>query len=401
MTVTAIIAEFNPFHNGHQLLAQAAREAGGKNSAVVAILSGNWVQRGAPALLPKGARARAALLSGIDLVVELPLAHAMSTAERFAYGGIALAEALGCVDFLAFGSETGALPPLEQCAAALLDPKVDAALREGLGEGLSYAAARQQAVARHLGEEAAAPLSRPNDTLAVQYLYELQRRKSPIRPFTIPRQGARHHDPREDEGSATASAAWVRERFQSGDLEAALPYLPPASWESLEQAVETGRWADPAKLELPLLAALRRMEPRDFAALPDLSEGLENRLWSAAGQGASLEEVLDLAVTKRYPRARLRRALLAACLGIPKEASRQPPPYLRVLGMNQRGAAVLSQAKKTASLPVSHSLARLERLGGRAGETARLEARATDLHGLLFREPVPRGTDYTNSIITV
>lgn len=401
MTVTAIIAEYDPFHNGHQLLARAARQNGGEDSGVVAILSGNWVQRGEPALLPKGERTRAALLSGVDLVVELPLAYAMATAERFSYGGVALAESLGCVDFLAFGSESGALPPLERCAAALLDPAVDAALREGLKEGLSYAAARQQAVARRLGEEAAVPLSRPNDILAVQYLWELRRRGSAIRPFTIPRRGAGHHAPHGNRETATASASWLRERFLAGDREAVLPYLPPASREALERAAETGRWADPARLELPLLAALRRMEPRDFAALPDLSEGLERRLWAAAGRGTSLEEVLELTVTKRYPRARIRRLLAAACLGIPKDAGRQPPPYLRVLGMNQTGAKILAKAKKTAALPVSHSLARLERLGGRAGETARLEARAADLYTLLFQKPAPRGTDYTNGIIIV
>ena len=216
MTVTAIIAEYNPFHNGHQRLARAAREAGGEGSGVVAVLSGNWLQRGEPALLPKGERVQAALLSGVDLVVELPLPYAAATAERFAYGGVALAEALGCVDRLAFGCEAGELLPLEQCAAALLDPGVDAAIREGLGEGLSYAAVRQRAVAACLGEEAAAPLSRPNDTLAVQYLYELKRRGSAIQPLPVLRQGAGHHSDAADEVTSTASASWIRGRFQIG-----------------------------------------------------------------------------------------------------------------------------------------------------------------------------------------
>ena len=401
MTVTAIIAEYNPFHNGHQRLARAAREAGGEGSGVVAVLSGNWLQRGEPALLPKGERVQAALLSGVDLVVELPLPYAAATAERFAYGGVALAEALGCVDRLAFGCEAGELLPLEQCAAALLDPGVDAAIREGLGEGLSYAAARQRAVAACLGEEAAAPLSRPNDTLAVQYLYELKRRGSAIRPLPVLRQGAGHHSAAADEVTSTASASWIRGRFLAGEEEVLRPYLPPASWEGLEAARKAGRWADPARLELPLLAALRRMAPQDYAALPDLSEGLEHRLQAAVREGTSLQEVLERAGTRRYPQARVRRILLAAYLGIPKETSRQPPPYLRVLGMNKTGIRILAKAKKTASLPIFHSLARLERQGGRAGELARLEARSTDLYGLLYEKPVPCGTDYTNSIAIV
>lgn len=397
MLVTAIIAEFNPFHNGHELLVRAARAEGG-DCGVVAILSGNWLQRGEPALLPKGERVRAALASGVDLVLELPLPYAAATAERFAYGGVALAEALGCVDRLAFGSETGALPPLEQCAAALADPRLDELLRRELTGGLPYAAARQRAVAELFGEETAAPLSRPNDTLAVQYLYELGKRQSAIRPFTIGRQGA-GHDSGAPQGM-TASASWLRERFLAGEREALPPYLPAVSRESLEEAARTGRWADPARLELPLLAVLRRMGPRDFAALPDISEGLENRLMAAVREGRSLREVLERAKTRRYSHARLRRLLLAAYLGIPKDASHQPPPYLRVLGMTSAGAKILARAKEAAALPVSQSLARLERLGGRAAEFARLEARATDLYGLLCQPPLPCSTDYTNPVIT-
>lgn len=396
MTITAIIAEYNPFHNGHRLLAQAAREGEGDH-AIVAILSGNWTQRGAPALLPKGERVRAALLSGVDLVLELPLPYAAATAERFAYGGVALAEALGCVDRLAFGSESGDLALLERCAAALLDPRMDETLRQRMSGGIPYAAARQQAVAELFGEETAAPLSRPNDTLAVQYLYELQRRGSKIRPFTISRQGAGHHSDTPDGG--IASASWIREQFLAGEREAFRPYLPKDSWESLERAAETGRWADPARLELPLLAALRRMSREDFSALPDLSEGLENRLMAAVKESVSLREVLERAKTKRYSHARLRRILLAAYLGIPKEAAHQAPPYLRVLGMNRTGAKVLARAKETAGLPISQSLAKLERLGGTAADFARLEARSTDLYGLLCPTPFPCGTDYTNSII--
>ena len=141
--------------------------------------------------------------------------------------------------------------------------------------------------------------------------------------------------------------------------------------------------------------------PQDYTTLPDLSEGLEHRLQAAVREGTSLQEVLERAGTRRYPQARVRRILLAAYLGIPKEASRQPPPYLRVLGMNKTGIRILAKAKKTASLPISHSLARLERQGGRAGELARLEARSTDLYGLLYEKPVPCGTDYTNSIAIV
>jgi len=397
MQVAGIIAEYNPFHTGHQLLTQAVRRAGA--DAVVAVMGGNWLQRGGPALFPKEIRARAALRSGVDLVLELPVPCATATAERFARGGVSLLLALGCVDVLAFGSECGRLEPLERCAAALADPRLDGEIRRRLGEGLPYAAARQQGVEALFGPETAGPLSRPNDTLAVQYLRELARLGGNLAPFPFPRQGAGHHSRRPGPGEGTASASWLRERLLAGDWEDAAPYLPPESRDIFAEAMETGRWAEPSRLELPMLAVLRRMEEKDFARLPDVSEGLEHRLAAAVKTAATLPQLLERAGTKRYPQARLRRVLAAAYLGIPKEMAGAPPPYLRVLGMTPRGGSVLSRAKKTAALPLSHSLARLERAGGSAAAFARLESRAADLYGLLYRDPAPCGTDYRLPLI--
>lgn len=407
MKTTAIIAEYNPFHNGHRLLIQAARAAGA--TAVIAVMGGNWLQRGLPALFPKEVRTRAALLSGVDLVLELPLPYAAATAQRFAYGAVALLSALGCVDALAFGSESGSLPLLEACAAALSDPRLDGEqgeLRRRLDAGLPYAAARQQAVEALFGPETAAPLSRPNDTLAVQYLWELRRVSSPISPFTIPRQGAGHDSaapclPEDGDLPPTASASWLRRRILAGEIAETRPFLPAPAWEVFREAWEQGLWADPARLELPLLASLRRMSLSGLSALPDLSEGLEHRLFTAIRGSRTLPELLDRAKTRRYPHARLRRILLAAYLDIPAGAAFSPPPYIRVLGMTAAGREVLSRAKRTAALPVSSSPARLERLGGAAGDFAALEARSTDLYGLLLPGGLPCGTEYTNGIIVM
>lgn len=398
MTVAGIIAEYNPFHTGHGMLVDAVRRAGA--DAVVAAMGGNWLQRGEPALFPKEVRARAALQSGVDLILELPLPYAAATAERFASGGVGLLLALGCVDILAFGSESGQLGPLQECAAALADPRLDEEIRRRMSEGLSYAAARQQGVETLLGPDAAALLSRPNDTLAVQYLWELARSGKPgkrLRPFTIPRQGAGHDSdgPSSGEGEpATASAAWLRQRLLEGDRDAVLPYLPAGSLQAVFSAMDAGQWADPALLELPLLSTLRRMDAANFADLPDVSEGLEHRLAAAVRSSASLGELLDEAVTKRYPRSRLRRVLLSAYLGIPKNASFIPPLYLRVLGMTAKGEKILTRAKRTAALPISHSLARLAKTGETAAAMAALESRATDLYSLLLQERRPCGTDY-------
>ena len=192
MAVAGIIAEYNPFHRGHAWQIQEVRRRLGADTAVVACMSGNFVQRGDFAILAKHPRAEAALAGGVDLVLELPTPWSAATAERFAWGAVFILSALGCVDTLAFGSECGELPPLERCAAALREPRLDKELRRRMGEGLSYAAARQQGVEALYGPEAAVPLARPNDTLAVQYLVELAKVGGSIRPFTIPRQGAGH-----------------------------------------------------------------------------------------------------------------------------------------------------------------------------------------------------------------
>lgn len=399
MTVAGIIAEYNPFHNGHLLLARAVRRAGAE--AVVAVMGGNWLQRGEPALFPKEVRVRAALAGGIDLVLELPAAYAAATAQRFARGGVGLLMGLGCVDILAFGSESGDLSLLGRCAGALADPRLDGEIRRRMESGIPYAAARQQGVRALFGEELSIPLSRPNDTLAVQYLREMDRLGGGLTPFTIPRQGAGHHSmaPRDDTPLPTASAAWLRETILSGGWREAAPYLPERCREVFSEAMARGRLASPDRLELPLLSALRRMDEAEFAALPDLSEGLERRLAAAVHDSGSLAGLLERAVTKRYPRARLRRILLAAYLGIPKEASAAPPPYLRVLGMNPRGARVLRLAKKRASLPLSHSLARLRELGGAAEQFALLESRAGDLYELLLPRPRGCGGEFSRKVI--
>ena len=405
MRITGIIAEYNPFHNGHLFLVQAARRAGA--DAVAVVMGGNWLQRGEPALFPKEVRARAALRCGVDLVLELPLPYAAAPARQFAGGGVAALASLPGLDTLAFGCESGGLPPLLRCLRALEHPALDRELRRLMGAGLPYAAARQQAVAALAGEEAAAPLSRPNDTLAVQYLQALAGLSGrEIRPLAVPRQGAGHNSaapssPAPGEGGLpTASASWIRGRLMAGDWQGAAGFLPAASLRTLEEAARAGRMVDPARLELPLLAVLRRMSREEFARLPDLSEGLEHRLWGAVRQGKGLAELLALAGTKRYPTARLRRILLAAYLGIPAGADRRPLPYLRVLGMTPRGAEALAVCRRAGmALPVSHSLSRLKGLGGEAGALAELEGRAGDLYGLLYPVPECCGGEYRLPLI--
>ena len=393
MKIAGIIAEYNPLHRGHLLPAEAARAAGATHT--VAVMSGNFVQRGEPALCPWPYRVAAALQSGIDLVVQLPLPYAAATAEHFAGGAVATLDALGCVELLVFGSETGEIAPLER-AASLLDSPAFSAVLAAQPEDCTFAAARQQAVAALGDEQTARLLSSPNNILGIEYLRALHRLGSDIRPLTLRRCGALHDKAPVGD---SVSAGWLRQQFRAGnDI---TDYLPKAMAEQLLLAEKDGAIPSPALWERPLMAHLRTMSESELSVLPDIREGLEHRLYRAIRTAATPEEVLTLTKSKRYTHARLRRILLAAALGIPAGLSVAPPPYLRVLGMTPRGAGILAIAKKRAKLPMDASPAALEKTGEAAARFARLEAHATDLYRTVTPALAPCGTEYTQPLIKV
>lgn len=392
MQVTAIIAEWNPLHRGHLLPIQAARQLGATH--IAAILSGNFVQRGEPALCPWQYRATAALSSGVDLVLQLPLPYAVSTAQHFAGGAVASLAALGAVDSLIFGSECGDLAALRSVAAALDSPLLPAALAPHLQKGLPFAAARQAAVHSLLGKNASL-LSSPNNILGIEYLRALRQLGSGIQPLTISRQGAPHDaaEPAAD----LPSASQLRQRFLSGqDIS---PSLPPAMAEQLELARRQGALPQRELWERAFLARLRAMTEADYSALPDVTEGLEHRLYRASRTAKSPEELLAAAKTKRYTHARLRRILLSAMLELPAGLSAEEPPYLRVLGFTAKGAEILNRAKERHALPLSASLAELEKTGETAARFAALEARAADLYHAFTPGLAPCGSEYTTPVI--
>ncbi len=396
MKLCAVIAEYNPFHKGHAAHLQACREAGA--SHIVAVMSGNFVQRGDVALLEKRLRCRAALLGGADLVLGLPLPYACATAERFAYGGVLLVEALGCVDMLSFGSECGRVAPLQNLARLLESPALTQLLRTHLQEGQTFAKARQQAVADLAGQQDAKLLKSPNNILGVEYLRRLQLLGSSIEPHTLARLGSGHDSQQAAQGIASASL--VRQLLEQGQTRQALDYLPTAGAQIVHQALQDGLApATLQRLEAAILAVLRTKSREQLAALPDIAEGLEHRLQAAIAVSTSLQELLECLKTKRYTLARLRRLVLYAFLGVEAALCRRPPPYLHVLGFNQRGREVLAKAAKTASLPLSHSLAKLERLGGDCTAFARLEARAGDLYALATPRRQPCGLEYSGQLV--
>ena len=396
MKIGGVIAEFNPFHSGHAALCASARRAGVTH--LVAVMSGNFVQRGDLAITDKRVRAACALSCGVDLVLELPLPWAMATAQVFARGAVGALAACGCVDVLTFGSECGQESVLRDLAAGVDCPSVQERLRALLPLGLTYAKTRQQAVREVLGDGLAGHLASPNDLLGIEYLRQAGALGWEPEMLLTKRRGV-SHDAGQPAGEY-ASASWLRANAASFDDLAR--YMPSPCLELLTAAERDGLFpADKSKLDSAILSHLRRLSRQELSRLPDLSEGLENRLYSAIRCARTVAE-LELAVkTKRYTLARVRRLILSAFLDIQKGDSAGVPPYLRVVGLNAKGGQILRVMGRTATLPVDSSLARLSLLQGRCKQLAALEERATDLYSLALPTPLPCGYEKSARVVVV
>lgn len=397
MRIAGIIAEYDPFHKGHAAHIAATRaENGGQATHVVAVISGNFTQRGEPALVNKFCRAEMALAAGVDLVLELPLPWAMAPAEHFAAGGIAILKGLGCVDLLSFGSECGDVETLKALAALSDTPDYRNALKKQLSLGIPYAAAGQAAAASILGEEIASALASPNNTLGIEYLRAMLHQKAVFDAFTLLRQGALHNENAPNQGFASASL--IRSLINEGEIEEALSYMPKESETVLKYAITHGEApANKQLLEQSILPILRRMTPEEMATLPYLSEGLENRLYNISRTVGNFDELLEQLKTRRYPLARLRRVLWSAVIGLTSKDTLGLPPYIRVLGMNARGLEILSSAKPT--LPIVTRVAQLRDLNAHCQRVFSLECTATDLYGLTQPIPVPCGAEQRHKLL--
>lgn len=382
MAVAGIIAEYHPFHRGHAWQIEQARQRLGQDTPVVVAMSGNFVQRGDFAVFSKHTRAEMALLGGADLVLELCAPWSSATAERFAQGGVALLAATGVVTHLAFGCESGELEPLDRAAAAIEDDAYPETLKKHLAEGMTFAAARQAAVGELAGD-AAQCLAAPNNALAVEYLRALKVFDASIEPLALPRIGAAHDS--EELGAYPSASAIRRVLLEGGDWRS---LVSGETAEIMQRELDAGRAPVTMKnCERAILAHLRRMSEEDFLPYDGGGEGLHRRFYAAVRTARSIEELLETAKTKRYPMARLRRMLLHSYLGILPAAQGETPPYLRVLGANERGRALLKQMKKSASLPIITKPAQARELGEDVSACFLREAVCTDLHALGMPEP--------------
>ncbi len=383
LSTIGIIAEFNPFHLGHKHLIDTAKQRG---DTVVCVMSGNYVQRGDTAIVPKAIRAKMAIDCGADLVAELPTPYCLSSSQNFAYGGVYILDALGC-DGLLFGSECGDISKLEAAMRCICSSEFKARLPEFLSDGKSYA----KAMAELLDESCAelkGILDNPNDALGIEYLYAIERIGSKMKPALIKRIGASHDSAQED---ITASASLIRERLKAGDFDFIKRYMPPAAYNALALSPISSL----ESIEAAILARLReRALSLEIASLPDLSEGLENRLVKAIKQSRSLQELYSNIKTKRYTLARIRRLVLSAYLGLDASFIGSPPPYIRILGFSAKGQEVLSLAKKSCDIPIITNTADIKALPPKAMAAFQKENLYTDIYSLTLNKPEVMGIEY-------
>ncbi len=391
-----IVAEFNPFHNGHKYIVDTLRNNG--ENTVTAVMSESFVQRGEGACVSPNERARMALSCGVDLVLSLPVAFATASAERFADGGIQVLGSLGCIDALGFGSESGDTDILQDCAKIIDSPEFAPFLENRLKEGLSFPTARQKALGDMCGEPFAKVLGTPNDILGIEYIKAINKKGFKIKPFAIKRVGVSHDSKDILENICSASA--IREMMKNEtDFS---KYMPQASADIFVDSIRSGKalW-DFSMIEKAILFKLRTMTADDFRKIPDVSEGLEFRFIEAVKTSVTLSEILEKVKTKRYTHSRLRRIALNAFLGITQNDVCEKVPYIRVLGFNNRGAQLLKDAKNKAMLPIVTKSADIKSLSNNAKKAFELECRARDLYSLCLPVPDVCGKEMTDKLIVL
>ena len=375
MKIVGILCEYNPMHLGHAKQISRIRELSGPETAVVCLMSGNFVQRGCPAIFDKGLRARAALHAGADLVLELPVQYALSSAEGFAAGAVSI---LGkfCHE-MSFGAEHPDVENLTATARTLLSPDFPAHLRLHLDAGLSFPAARAKALL-DMGADNSLLMS-PNDILAVEYCKAMLSQNTPMVPAPIHRAGS-YHDLQADPENPSATA--LRVLIETGqDFRSYVPteLFNGASIHTL------------ALGERAVLARLRTMTDAEFEALPYGSEGLWRKFMHECRQKNTLEEILTAVKSKRYTRTRLDRMMMCAFLGLTKEDLNSPAPYARILGFTKRGQQVLHLAKEHTTL---------YNVGQRVDSPQwAVEQRCNDLYGLFAENIEPAGMEPKRRVI--
>ncbi|MBQ7822147.1 MAG: nucleotidyltransferase family protein [Clostridia bacterium] len=395
MKTTAIICEYNPLHKGHEYAIRSAKK--NSDDAVVAIMSSDFVQRGEAAVLPAVYRARAALAAGCDLVLELPVPYSFGSAEYFARAGVYIADAVGICDALLFGSEAGDINVLVGAYDRLCSEEFESKTREieKNDRTLGHMQARFEAAKRLYGEDFAELISSSNNILALEYIKAVKSIDSTMKLCTVKREGSAYNDRHGNDGYV--SATFLRDRiFADDDISA---YVPDKCIEIYNEAKRSGMCgASLERADTAILSFFRMTDASVLSGFAEVSDGLEYRLCRAAGEASDLEEFFELAATKKYTNARIRRAVLSCMLGITECDLRATPAYVRAIAANEKGLELLKQAKKCSKLPVITNVSGFDMPGG-AGEWGRgLAVRADALYSLMLPTRLPSGELFKQGI---
>lgn len=411
MKVLGLITEYNPFHNGHLYHLQESMSATGATHSV-AVMSGNFLQRGEPALLHKWVRAKMAVMAGVDLVIELPTAYACATAELFAYGAVKILDALGIVDTLCFGSESGSLEELTAIASLLVNPPPGLVqlIQAYLKKGFSYPAARSQGLAVYLdskntpSDQLKKAIAHPNNILSIEYIKALTILNSKIIPATILRKKASYHST-EIEGEIISATA-IREHLKGGNpLDALRNTVPDTTFQLLKESFAMGLGPVYSRhFDQMIISALRRSDPQELRKVFDVTEGLENRITRYALHHTTLESLCLSIKSKRYPLTRIQRIMIHQLLGIKAKDIQDfqrmgGPQYARILAFNNRGRQLIKAASDRSCIPIINKINQFIPPNGAADKMLRLDLRATDIYRLTIADTkLGSGPmDYTHS----
>lgn len=357
MKIAGVICEYNPFHNGHKFQIEETKKQTSCD-AIVALMSGNYVQRGDISIFDKFTRAKCAILGGADLVLELPTAFSMQSAEFFAKNAVYILNSLNAVDYLTFGAETDNLNQIYEIASLLANETSEFknTISENLKGGNTFAKARALAIGEVLGESSKEILSQPNNILAVEYIKSLIRLNSKIEPILIKRKNAQHDS--FNSKDSFASATYIRNLINHGETEKALEFIP----QNCHDIIINSKPVFISEFAKAIMCELYKISIEDLRNIADITEGLENRIKREAETVNNLSELISKVKTKRYTESRIRRILLNTMLGISKEIQHETLKYIRVLDFNETGRKILNLAKKSSDLPIIKNTSQVKKI---------------------------------------
>jgi predicted nucleotidyltransferase len=393
MSTVAIICEYNPFHNGHKYHIEQIRREFGEDTVVIAIMSGNFTQRGDVAIVDKGIRAKCVIDAGCNLVFEIPFPYSMSSAEFFASAGVSIANSLGVVDVLSFGSECGNIDQLEKYAEIMLNPEFTSALSNfsetNAHDSTGYAKACQIICEKITGEKT--DLLTPNNILAIEYIKALRKSGSSIKPHTVKRTGADFNDTGFVRGQYQSATA-IREAISKNDI-TALEFVPDATKKNILDALNEGEF--PCSIEKLSSAVISyfRLNPTPSKKIHDAEGGLYNRLAKACGKANNISQLVSLSQTKKYTTSRIRRAILYSYFGVTSSDVKENPEYTQLLGLDGIGRLKLKEIKKTGAVSILTKPSDRKGLSERAIRQKDIADKADSVFQLT--KPVPKDGGYS------